>query len=94
MLPARFPRHAAPLMLVLMLVTALPPAARAGAARCGAEPVHGRDGSVLYWTGGVGCIPASAASDGGSPRQDAGNAPVVDLTPEPRPAAEAEVAAG
>ncbi|MCU0906448.1 MAG: hypothetical protein MUF73_03175 [Rhodobacteraceae bacterium] len=44
-------------------LTALAPAlAQAGSPGCGAAPVLGRDGVVLYWTGGTACGARDAAS--------------------------------
>jgi hypothetical protein len=87
------------MVLARLAAGAVPQAAAAGPARCAATPVHGRDGTVLYWTGGAACatrgrpdhLPATDHADGDA---GPGDLPTGNLTPETRPDAAAEVVAG
>jgi len=101
-LPTRHARSLAPPAMVLCAASVLCAAAFARPADCGAAPVIGRDGTVLYWTGGSGCAadalvsrendapvlqgPGSVTRRGTGPATDSVISPAP--TPETRPVKE------
>lgn len=80
------------LALVPCLVLAAPSAVSARPPTCGAVPVIGTSGAVLYWTRGTGCA-ADARDTGGEEAGPSDSGPVTrngwvdEPTPEPMPEA-------
>ena len=91
--PARRATSIATMTTAACTTITLATGASAQPADCGATPVLGRDGVVLYWTGGTDCGDLALAADDGEGSGPQDRAPVTRnsadagpaLTPETRP---------
>jgi hypothetical protein len=90
------------LTVALCVTLAVPAAVSARSPACGAAPVIGQDGAVLYWTGGGACAaahPSQGDQDSPAPQDEAPvsrNSAPPDAAPAPesRPVSDAVTVAG